>query len=345
MSKTIMQENFSLKTYNTFGIDASAKYFAAFKSIDELKELLNEKKLSTFNHPLSTTILGGGSNILFTKDFDGLVLKNEIGVISIIKEDADHVYVKAGAGESWHGFVIFCLNHGLAGVENLSLIPGSVGASPMQNIGAYGVEIKDVFHSLEAHHRYDDTTVYFSNTDCEFGYRESIFKNRLKDQFVITNVIYRLNKKPRFNTSYGAIEQELEKMGVQELNIQSVSQAVINIRQSKLPDPKVIGNAGSFFKNPEIAAEKFEQLKEDFPSIVGYPLPNDKVKLAAGWLIEQCGWKGYRKGDAGCHAKQALVLVNYGHANGNEILQLSNDIINSVQEKFGVMLNREVNII
>jgi len=339
-----MQENFSLKRYNTFGIDASAKFFAAFKSIDELKELLTDSNLTTHNSQ-PTTILGGGSNILFTKDFDGLVLKNEIAGISIIKEDAEHVYVKAGAGESWHGLVIFCLNHGLAGVENLSLIPGSVGASPMQNIGAYGVEIKDVFYSLEAYHKNDDMRVYFSNSDCEFGYRESIFKNRLKDQFVITNVIYRLNKKPRFNTSYGAIEQELEKMGIQELSIQAVSQAVINIRQSKLPDPKVIGNAGSFFKNPEIPAEQFEELKRDFPSIVGYSLPGDKVKLAAGWLIEQCGWKGYRRGDAGCHAKQALVLVNYGHANGSEILQLSTEIISSVQEKFGVALSREVNII
>ena len=339
-----MQENFSLKRYNTFGIDASAKFFAAFKSIDELKELLTDSNLTTHNSQ-PTTILGGGSNILFTKDFDGLVLKNEIAGISIIKEDAEHVYVKAGAGESWHGLVIFCLNHGLAGVENLSLIPGSVGASPMQNIGAYGVEIKDVFYSLEAYHKNDDTRVYFSNSDCEFGYRESIFKNRLKDQFVITNVIYRLNKKPQFNTSYGAIEQELERMNIEELSIQSISQAVINIRQSKLPDPKVIGNAGSFFKNPEIPAEQFEELKNHFPAIVGYSLPYDKVKLAAGWLIEQCGWKGYRKGDAGCHAKQALVLVNYGHANGSEILQLSTEIIDSVQEKFGVALSREVNII
>ncbi len=345
-----MQENISLKQYNTFGIDAHARYFSAFQSMEELAELLEFQKLSTISHQPST-VLGGGSNILFTKDYDGLVLKNEISGINIIKEDDRHVYVKAGAGESWHGFVLFCLQHSLAGVENLSLIPGSVGASPMQNIGAYGVEIKDVFHSLEAFHKTDQSTVYFSNSDCEFGYRESIFKNKLKDQFVITNVIYRLNKVPVYNTSYGAIEQELEKMNVSELSIQAIAEAVVHIRKSKLPDPKMIGNAGSFFKNPEVAAKKFESLKKDFPDIAGYELDNGNVKLAAGWMIEQCGpvtgtsWKGYRKGDAGCHAKQALVLVNYGNATGDQIFELSAEIIESVQQKFDVTLSREVNII
>jgi UDP-N-acetylmuramate dehydrogenase len=352
-----VQENISLKKYNTFGIDVFAKYFASFNSVGEINELLEFKEPSTFNLQPSTLILGGGSNILFTNNFDGIVLKNEIKGIEIVGEDNDHVYVKAGAGESWHQFVMYCIANNLAGIENLSLIPGNVGASPMQNIGAYGVEIKDVFHSLNAFHLKERTMTSFNLGDCAFGYRESVFKKKLKYQFIITDVTYRLNKKPVFNTSYGAIEQELEKMGVQELTIKAISDAVINIRSSKLPDPAVIGNAGSFFKNPEISSHEFDELKRKYPLIVGYHLPNDKVKLAAGWLIEQCGpptgpggqdavsWKGYRNGDAGCHAKQALVLVNYGNAGGNEIFALSESIIKSVQQKFAVELEREVNII
>jgi UDP-N-acetylmuramate dehydrogenase len=240
---------------------------------------------------------------------------------------------------------LHCIQHNWAGVENLSLIPGNVGASPMQNIGAYGVEIKDVFYCLEAY-SYADKKVYtFTLNDCEFGYRESVFKRKYKDQFVIANVTCRLNKQPKFNISYGAIEQELEKMGAKELSIQSISQAVINIRSSKLPDPKVIGNAGSFFKNPSITKEEYELIKSNFPTVVGYSNADGSVKLAAGWLIEQCGWKGYRKGDAGCHAKQALVLVNYGNAKGGEIYGLSEEILQSVKEKFNVILEREVNII
>jgi UDP-N-acetylmuramate dehydrogenase len=244
-----------------------------------------------------------------------------------------------------------CIGNNYAGVENLSLIPGNVGASPMQNIGAYGVEIKDIFYSLEAYQLQDNKIVNFTLQDCNFGYRESIFKNKFKDQFAILNVTYRLNKIPVFNTSYGAIEQELEKMQVETISIKAISQAVINLRCSKLPDPAEIGNAGSFFKNPEISKEQFLMLKNNFSGIVGYLLPNENVKLAAGWMIEQCGpengisWKGYRKGDAGCHAKQALVLVNYGNASGNEIFELSEAIIRSVKEKFDVLLQREVNII
>lgn len=345
----MLQQNISLKPFNTFGINAAAKYFATFSTIEELSELLEAKKLSTFSRKLSgqpaTLILGGGSNILLTKDFNGLVLKNEIKGIQIVKEDEHYVYVHSGAGENWHQFVLQCIKNNWAGVENLSLIPGNVGASPMQNIGAYGVEIKDVFYSLEAYSLTDKKIHSFSLNDCEFGYRESVFKRKLKDQFVITGVTYRLSKAPHFNTSYGAIEQELEKMGVKELSIKAISDAVINIRSSKLPDPAVIGNAGSFFKNPEIEAATFIALKEKFPNIVGYDLPNGNVKLAAGWLIEQCNWKGYRKGDAGCHAKQALVLVNYGNAKGEEIYNLSTEILQSVKDKFGVMLEREVNII
>ena len=340
-----VQENISLKSLNTFGIDVSAKYFAQFNSVNELSELLEFKKHKTPNSKPKTLILGGGSNILFSKDFDGLVLKNELLGIKEIKEDEHHIYVQVGAGVNWHHFVLHCIHNGWAGVENLSLIPGNVGASPMQNIGAYGVEIKDVFYSLEAFHIKDKKLVNFSVNDCEFGYRESVFKRKFKNEFVITDVTYRLNRIPQFNTSYGAIEQELERMGVKELSIQAISQAVINIRSSKLPDPAVIGNAGSFFKNPEIQNSKFKSLKEQFPNIVGYDLSNGNVKLAAGWLIEQCGWKGYRKGDAGCHEKQALVLVNYGNAKGSEIYNLSEEILQSVNEKFGVMLEREVNIV
>ncbi len=350
-----IQENISLKHFNTFGIDVSAKYFADFKTVDELSELLEFKQRSTISDQRSTLILGGGSNILFTKDFDGLILKNEIKGIKTIKEDTHHVYVQAGAGENWHQFVLYCIQHELAGVENLSLIPGNIGASPMQNIGAYGVEIKDVFYSLQAYHIRDKKIINFTLNDCEFGYRESVFKRKFKDEFVILNVTYRLNRIPDFNISYGAIGQELEKMGVQDLSIQAISQAVINIRSSKLPNPAEIGNAGSFFKNPEISSSQFAVLSSQFPAIVGYPLPSGNlpagVKLAAGWLIEQCGpengtsWKGYRKGDAGCHAKQALVLVNYGNAKGSEIFNLSEEILQSVKAKFGVGLEREVNII
>jgi UDP-N-acetylmuramate dehydrogenase len=341
----MIQENISLKKYNTFGIDAKARYFSTFTGIDELNELIEFNQPSNTNHQPSKLILGGGSNILLTKSFDGLVLKNEIQGIEKIREDEGHVYVKASAGVNWHQLVVHCINNNWAGMENLSLIPGNTGASPMQNIGAYGVEIKDVFYELEAFHLEEKKIVTFNLKDCEFGYRESVFKRKFKNQFVIISVTYRLSKKPVFNTSYGAIEQELETMGVKELSIQAISQAVINIRSSKLPDPAVIGNAGSFFKNPEIASNEFAILKDNFPTIVGYKLPNGNVKLAAGWLIEQCGWKGYRNGDAGCHAKQALVLVNYGNATGAEIYALSTSIINSVEEKFGVGLEREVNII
>lgn len=334
----MIQENFSLKKYNTFSIDATARYFSTFSTVEELNELLELKKLIPF-------VLGGGSNILFTKNVDGLVLKNEIKGIERISEDENYIYIKAGAGENWHQLVLYCINSNLAGMENLSLIPGNVGASPMQNIGAYGVEIKDVFYQLEAFHLHEKKIVQFGIDDCKFGYRESVFKKEFKDQFVILSVTYRLNKIPHFNTSYGAIEQELQTMGVKELSIQAISQAVINIRSSKLPDPAVIGNAGSFFKNPEIDNEQFVKLKTEFSGLVGYDLHNGKTKLAAGWLIEQCGWKGYRKGDAGCHAKQALVLVNYGTASGDEIFSLSQQIINSVQGKFGVLLQREVNIL
>jgi len=334
-----IQENISLKKYNTFGIDVNAKYFSSFSTINALNELITQ------NSKLKTLILGGGSNILFTKNFDGIVLKNQIKGIEKVNEDDNHIYVKAGAGENWHGLVTHCVNNNWAGIENLSLIPGNVGASPMQNIGAYGVEIKDVFYELEAYHIKEKKIIKFTSADCAFGYRESVFKGKYKNEFVITNVTYRLNKKLNFNISYGAIEQELEKMKVTELRIQAISQAVINIRSSKLPDPKTIGNAGSFFKNPTVSNSKFQILNSKFQNIVRYPLPDGNVKLAAGWLIEQCGWKGFRDGDIGCYDKQALVLVNYGNAKGEKIFDLSEKILQSVKQKFNVDLEREVNII
>jgi len=332
--------NISLLPYNTMGINVVARSFASFNDADELSQLMEVRGAS-----VPTLILGGGSNILFTKDYDGWVLKNEVKGIQVVAEDDHYVYVKAGAGENWHSFVEYCLHRNLAGVENLSLIPGNVGASPMQNIGAYGVEIKDVFQELEAFHLRDKKIQVFSLNDCDFGYRESVFKRRYRDQFVILSVTYRLHKTPQFNTSYGAIEQELERMQVQQPTIQAISQAVINIRRSKLPDPKEIGNTGSFFKNPSVPAAFFQGLQGKFPGIVGYTNADGTVKLAAGWLIEQCGWKGVRRGDAGCHARQALVLVNYGHATGKEIYDLSEDILQSVKTKFGVELEREVNIV
>ena len=333
-------KNYSLRDYNTFGIDAYAKYFAAFNSVDDLQSLLQSGEYK--NEP--KLFLGGGSNILFTKKFDGLVLKNEIDGIKIIHEEEKYIYVKVGAGVNWHQFVLYCIHKNLAGVENLSLIPGNVGASPMQNIGAYGVEIKDVFFSLEAYQVLENRIITFTLNDCEFGYRESVFKKKYKDQFVILNVTFRLNKIPHYNISYGAIEDELKKMQVEKLSIKAISDAVINIRTSKLPDPKIIGNAGSFFKNPEINSQRLEHLLLIEPAMPSYKITDNSFKIPAGWLIEKCGWKGYRNGDVGCYDKQALVLVNYGHATGNDIYLLSEKIKITVKEKFGITLETEVNI-
>lgn len=334
-------ENQSLKKLNTFGIDASAKYFTEFSSIENIHEILSDARYFTLNK----LILGGGSNLLFSKNFDGIVLKNNLKGIELINEDANYYYVRSAAGEAWHSFVMYCIENNFAGLENLSLIPGNVGASPMQNIGAYGVELKDHFYELEAYHIADKTIHTFNNSDCKFGYRESVFKRELKNQYIIISVTFRLLKKPKLNTSYGAIEKELEAMNVKEINIQAISKAVCNIRRSKLPNPAEIGNAGSFFKNPEVERGKYEFIKISYPEIVGYELENGNVKLAAGWLIEQCGWKGRTIGDAGVHKLQALVLVNYGSAKGTEIFDLSQQILDSVKVKFGVELEREVNII
>lgn len=335
----MIQTNFDLQAVNTFGISAKAKLFATFSSIQELSDLLenvpNESRL----------ILGGGSNLLLTKDFDGLVLKNEIKGFRVTFEDELEVIVEAGAGEIWHEFVLKCIEQNYSGLENLSLIPGSVGASPMQNIGAYGVEIKDCFESLQAFHIPSGEIHTFDQAACAFGYRESVFKNKVKGQYVICSVSFRLKKNPAVNTSYGAISSELEKQGITNPSIRDVSRAVIAIRQSKLPDPKVIGNAGSFFKNPIVKNSVFEAIKVNYPNAPFYPVDENHGKLAAGWLIEQAGWKGKTFDTYGVHKLQALVLVNYGGSTGNQIYDLSSQIILDIEKKFGVTLEREVNIL
>ncbi len=336
-----LPQNISLKPFNTFGINVHSRFFSPFSNIQELSELLEFSE----SEKLHWLTIGGGSNLLFTKDYDGIILKNELDGIELMNEDDNYYFVKAAAGVVWHDLVLHCIENNYGGVENLSLIPGSVGAAPLQNIGAYGVELKDVFCELEAFNISTKTIEKFSLNDCAFGYRESVFKRELKGKYIIVNVTFKLTKHPTFNTKYGAIEQELEKMGCKEFSIKNISNAVINIRSSKLPNPKEIGNAGSFFKNPVIDEELYTKLISLFPTIPVYPSPNNKYKLAAGWLIEQCGWKGYRKDDAGCHSKQALVLVNYANASGKEIYDLSSEIVTSVQQKFGVDLEREVNII
>lgn len=336
-----IQQNVSLRSYNTFGIDVNAKQFVEVNTLEELCVLCAAFNLSD----RSLLILGGGSNVLLTGDFDGMVIRINLKGITVLKEDDDHVWIKSMAGEVWHEFVMHCVQQGWGGLENLSLIPGYVGAAPMQNIGAYGVEVKDTFESLEAVEIATGEIIRFSNADCRFGYRESIFKQEAKGRYIIASVIFRLNKKPKFNTTYGAITQTLEERGITELSIKAISDAVIHIRQSKLPDPKVLGNAGSFFKNPEIPAEQFNELKNKYPGVVGYPAGENHVKVAAGWLIEQCGWKGKVVGNTGSHKQQALVLVNYGKATGAEIWELAMAIQRSVNDKFGITIQPEVNVI
>lgn len=335
----MIEQNVDIKPYNTFGISVKASQFARFSTLDELKSIFKQKDAD-----LPFLILGGGSNLLFTQDYDGIVLKNEINGFEIVKKEGDDVYVRAGAGEVWHSFVLRTLSLNLGGVENLTLIPGSVGASPMQNIGAYGREIKDVFHELEAYHISTGEVHTFSNESCEFGYRESVFKHQFKGQYVILNVTFKLSKVHQLNTSYGVIEDELKKKGILNPTIKDVSNAVAAIRQSKLPDPNVIGNAGSFFKNPVISKDQFLTIQKRYPSIPSYPVGEQSVKLAAGWLIEQAGWKGKTFDTYGVHKLQALVLVNYGGATGQQIYDLSTAVIESIDKEFGVRLEREVNI-
>lgn len=332
---------FSLRNHNTFGVEAKAAFFTEVKDLKELRQAL---EFAT-TEDIPVLFLGGGSNILFTQDFNGLVISLQLKGISV-KITENQALVTANAGENWHQFVLFCLEENLGGLENLSLIPGNVGTSPIQNIGAYGVEIKDVFESCSVLDTETGNVEILHAADCRFGYRDSIFKHEGKGRYVILDVTFRLTiGNHKIATEYGAIDAELKNAGVTQPTIQQISQAVINIRQSKLPDPKITGNAGSFFKNPTIPAQQFNELKRQFDEIPGYQLP-DNVKVPAGWLIENCGWKGKQIGNVATHHLQALVIINKtGRATGGEIFTFSSSIIESVQEKFGITLEREVNVV
>lgn len=333
--------NYPLKQLNTFGLDVHTAYYCKVASIEEVREIITHPETKN----LPKLILGGGSNMLFSSDFNGLVIHNCIDGISVQPEVNNSVLVSAGGGVNWHSFVMYCVEHGYGGLENLSLIPGCVGAAPIQNIGAYGVEIKDTFHGLTAVNLIDGSTRHFNAEQCRFGYRDSFFKQEGKGKFIITQVTFRLSKNPVINTTYGAISSQLQSMHITAPTIRDVSNAVIAIRQSKLPDPKVIGNAGSFFKNPEISMKQFMELQSKYPEIVGYKTQSDHMKVAAGWLIEQSGWKGKRVGNTGMHDKQALVLVNYGNAVGSELIEHAKRVQSGVKEKFNIELEMEVNII
>ena len=335
-----IQNNVPLKNFNTFGVEASAKYFVEINKKEDLQELFMDPQWQN----TEILVLGGGSNLLLLNDLDGLVIRMNIRGIEhrISKND---VFIEAGAGEVWNDLVNFCVIRGYAGLENLSLIPGSVGASPIQNIGAYGVELKDVFHSCEAFELSSGTFKTFNKEDCRFGYRESVFKNELKGRYMITSVKFHLSLIPNFNLKYGAIEQELAIRNITRPTLKDISQVVSHIRVSKLPDPSAIGNAGSFFKNPVVSTAEFNRVRSKFPDVVHFAAGDGEVKLAAGWLIEQCGWKGKVSGNTGTWKNQALVLVNHGGATGREVYTFSSQIIDSVYTKFGVTLQREVNII
>jgi UDP-N-acetylmuramate dehydrogenase len=333
------KENLNLKLYNSFGIEVIAKSFFEFTEKDDLNEFLSNNKL-----PEKRLILGGGSNLLFISDFDGLIIYPNIPGIGLVNEDRNHIYIEAGAGEKWDDLVSFTVKHDLGGLENLSNIPGRVGASTIQNIGAYGMEAKDHIFLVKGIDLSNGKDILFSNENCRFGYRDSIFKNELKGQIVVTSVVFKLEKFPEFSLDYGSLKTEVEKLG--SISLSTIRQAVINIRGSKLPDPVKIGNAGSFFKNPVVTRDFADRLRVQYSHLPVYEtIQQDMVKLAAGWLIDQCGWKGHREGDAGVHKDQALVLVNYGNATGKEIFQLAEKIRKSVFDKFGVKLEPEVNVI
>ncbi len=333
-----IQQNISLKSYNTFGIDVKARRFVDITSLNELKKVIRSEKYFF--------IISGGSNLLLTKDIDKLVIHLNTKGIEVFQENSNDIFIKVQAGENWHEFVLWCIDHNYGGVENLSLIPGNVGTAPIQNIGAYGVELKDSMHNLEALEIDTLNTKTFTNKNCEFGYRNSVFKNELKGKYIITSVTFKLTKNiHKLNSSYGAIRSELDKGNIINPTIKDISKAVIAIRQSKLPDPKEIGNSGSFFKNPIISTTDFKNLQKTYPDAPHYVVSKNDIKVPAGWLVEQCGFKGKRFGDAGVHKKQALVLVNYNNATGREIFELSKKIQKTVLEKFEIQLEAEVNII
>ena len=335
-----IQHHFSLKHYNTFGIEAKAKQFVAVHSTEELKYILEQRKAE------KKFILGGGSNMLLTKDIDALVIHIDLKGKKIIDENEDYVWVESQAGENWHEFVLWTIDQDFGGLENMSLIPGNVGTTPVQNIGAYGTEIKDTFVSCQVITIENQEIKTFSKEECNFGYRESIFKNDVKDQYIITSVVFKLTKKNhKINTSYGDIVAELAKNNRTEPTLKDVSNAVINIRRSKLPDPKELGNSGSFFKNPILLKSDFQKIQHQFPEMKYYEISETEVKVPAGWLIEQAGFKGKRFGDAGIHKNQALVLVNYGNATGAEILNVSKNIQETIFKKFGINIETEVNVI
>lgn len=333
-----IQQNISLKSYNTFGIDVKARRFVDITSLNELKKVIRSEKYFF--------IISGGSNLLLTKDIDKLVIHLNTKGIEVVQENSNDILIKVQAGENWHEFVLWCIDHNYGGVENLSLIPGNIGTAPIQNIGAYGVELKDSMHNLEALEIDTLNTKTFTNKNCEFGYRNSVFKNELKGKYIITSVTFKLTKNThKLNSSYGAIRSELDKGNIINPTIKDISKAVIAIRQSKLPDPKEIGNSGSFFKNPIISTTDFKNLQKTYPDAPHYVVSKNDIKVPAGWLVEQCGFKGKRFGDAGVHKKQALVLVNYNNATGREIFELSKKIQKTVLEKFEIQLEAEVNII
>ena len=335
-----IHNQFSLKNYNTFGIEAKAKQFVAVHSLEDLRSVLQQHVSA------KKFVLGGGSNMLLTQDIDALVIYIDLKGKKIIKETEDFVWVECQAGENWHAFVLWTLLQNFGGLENMSLIPGNVGTTPLQNIGAYGTEIKDTMISCAAMHIVSQAMKIFSNADCHFGYRESVFKQEAKDQYIITSVMFQLTKRNhKINTDYGDIQLQLSKNGIHHPTIQDVSNAVIAIRKSKLPDPKELGNSGSFFKNPILLKTDFEKIHAKFPDMKYFDVSPTEVKVPAGWLIEQAGFKGKRFGDAGIHKNQALVLVNYGKATGQEILNVSKDIQETIYNTFGIRIEAEVNVI
>lgn len=336
-----LQENISLAPFHTFHIQANARYYSLIQDAKVLPDLLNSPALKS----LPQAVIGNGSNILFVQDFEGWVIQMGIGGIEKIEEDHQYVRIRVGAGVQWHQLVVYCVERNYAGIENLSLIPGTVGAAPVQNIGAYGVELSEVFEELEALEIHTGIIRKFTRKDCQFGYRESVFKQELQGQYIILHVTLRLHLKPTFCTSYGAIEETLAGMQVKQLSIKAISDAIIHIRQKKLPDPAILGNAGSFFKNPVIDLTTATKLQQNYPTLPTHALTEHTIKIPAAWLIEQCGWKGYKRGEVGVHPQHALVLVNYGGATGQEVLQLAQDIQQSVFLKFGIQLAPEVEMV
>lgn len=333
-------ENYSLQSYNTFGVEVKTKYFFEFTEVEDLDPFLQSNETWKKEKIL---LLGEGSNILFLNDYEGLVVHPNIPGIEIINEDRQYVWLEVGSGENWDEFVRYCVDSQFGGVENLAFIPGNVGAAPVQNIGAYGQELKDVVDRVKGYDLNKQEYVEYSNSACEFSYRNSIFKTKFKNHFIITSVIFKLDKFPEFNLAYQKLEKRVMEQG--EVNLQNIKQAVIDIRSEKLPDVNVIGSAGSFFKNPIVDVETAKQIEGEHTEMPIFPAGEGKVKIAAGWLIEKCGWKGYREGDIGVHEKQALVIVNYGKASGTDIYNLSEKIQKSVVKKFGIKLDREVNCV